>query len=105
VAMAIVNYQFVGRIVYADDVIILSCTISGLQSMLSVCLIVRNQPVLLLVPGGRTPSQKCNLVHILLIGVSRLNTLVLPCSHTDVIKRKFLLVVIQFLIILLVRMS
>jgi len=33
----IVNNQYVGCIVYADDIIILSCTIHGLQHMLNTC--------------------------------------------------------------------
>ena len=32
-----INNQFVGCIVYADDIIILSCTIGGLQHMLDMC--------------------------------------------------------------------
>jgi len=33
----IVNNQYVGCIVYADDINILSCTIHGLQNMLNTC--------------------------------------------------------------------
>ena len=62
-----INNHRVGCIIYADDAIIISYTISGLQYMLSVCYAVsvnvnllfnlRNQYVLLLAPGGITTAQ------------------------------------------------